>query len=505
MAKSKKPLTKRQRSLVTAGAILAALILVVGVLFVLPSAEQPEESESSSEKEEGIRIFGFDSKMLETIEVENAFCEYTIDITTGTYDSGEEYTAGTIRELENVVNVDTTSIGQLVYYGVDLFARQIITDDLSRKAEFGLDDPEIVLTYNFSDGTSDQLYLGAVDASAIGRYVLYNDTIYLAYDAAIGLYAKDFKEYVSAGISPERTDEETDVSYKYFNFSGTKYTNDIIITYNEESFNQNEYVLNTSAYDLVYGDVKKTASMDAVEQRFINIFNRTAKEIVEVDPDDATVAKYGLDEPYVRIDYAVYTDDTHTEAIEYFIKITEPVDGVCYAMNQTEDVIFLMEIAGNDVFTMGYNDVVNKMSLVPFITKVEEISYKTPDGEYVFTLEHFTNDEDEADIIVECDGQRMITDYFRTLYTSTIGITANEYLDVDEIPSTSTLGDPAIEITIKYINGGRDDDTITMYKGPALRYYVAYNGQVEFLTQNTKVDLMLNNITKVLNNEEPEF
>jgi len=506
MAKAKKTLTKRQRSLVTAGIVLAALLLVVGVILVIPAADPLDgESSESSQKEEGIRILEMDPEAIKDITVENAFCEYTLELITGTYDNGEEYVNGKIKEMEGVVVPDTQSLNNLAYYAVDLFARQIITDDLSRKAEFGLDDPEVTVTYNFKDGSTDVLLLGAVDASAHGRYALYNDVIYLAYDAAIGLYAKDYASFVSAGITPEYNVEEDDFSYREIKFSGTYYPEEIVVSYDKEAFVQNEYVLSTSAYKLTCGDIVKKANMDTIEKRFVTIYNLVATEIAEVCPTEATIAKYGLDKPYIQIDFAIYNDDTRTEATEYLIKISEPKDGVCYAMNQYNDTIFVLSVDGVDAFGLTFSDLVNKMTLIPYITKVGEIEYNTPDGKYVFTLEHFTNDNDEADIVVECEGRRLITKYFRTLYTSTIGITGDDYLDLEDIPDIDTLGEPEVEVIIKYADGGRDDDVISMYKGPTLRYYVAYNGQIEFLSQSNKIDLMLKNIVKILNDEAPSF
>ena len=123
----------------------------------------------------------------------------------------------------------------------------------------------------------------------------------------------------------------------------------------------------------------------------------------------------------------------------------------------------------------------------------------------MFDLEHFTNDEGKEDMNVTCGGKTLITDYFRTFYGTTIGITGDEYLDAEDVPDISTLGEPILEIIYKYTGDVKEDDIVQVYEGPTRRSYVAYNGKIEFLSKTTKVTLSMKNCEKVLNDQETSY
>ncbi|MBE6883405.1 MAG: DUF4340 domain-containing protein [Ruminococcaceae bacterium] len=510
MAKTKKAMTKRQRSLVTAAIALLAVILVVVIILVLPEKEKEEESTSSSTSvADLIPLISYKPEEVAELKVENDKDGYTVvvyeDKTKN--DDGEEEISYSMEmeELEGISVLDSANFSVLSSKMTNIKAEELITEDVSRKGEFGFDDPLATLTFKLRDGSSNTLIIGAAAPADAGYYVLYEDKIYLAQTSTCEIFLKGYRDFVAMTLTMEVDLEQYSIMFAGLKISGTLHPEEIEISYDAEATAASEYVLTSTTYKMKAGDIEKGVRSLIVDEKFKTLLNLKASEVIEANPTEAQLKEYGLDEPYSEIEFSLFADAEQKETVEYSIKISEPVDGSCYVMHDDVNVIYKMDIPEENMFKYTFNDMVNTMPLVPYITKVERMILTTPEKEYVFDIEHILDEEEKEDIIVTYEGRTLISDYFRTFYGTCIGITGDEYVNIEEMPSINSLGKPLLEITFQYINGGREDDVISIYEGPIRRAYVAYNGQLEFLSKTTKLETALENLEKVLNDQETSY
>ncbi len=504
MAKAKKPMTKRQRSMVIAGVALLAAILVVVILIVVPGGKPVEESSSESSAVELIPLISSTADNIEKVEVENVNGGYTAVVEKETQDGEISYVLS-IEELGDTMAFNSGNLTSLSSRLPSIKATQLMTEDMSRKGEFGFDKPQATVKYSFRDGGSATVYIGLDTPSGNGYYMLFEDKIYIATTSMCTLFLQDYSYFVDMTLTPEVDLEQYSVDYAGFKLGGTLRPEEIEISFDDKAATESEYILISSSYRMTCGELEKYVRTSVVDNYFKTVLNLKATEVIAVEPDAATLKKYGLDEPYSTVEFSLFADAEKTDTASYTLKISEPKDGSCYVMHDDVDIIYKMDFAEKTMLDISFNDMVDNMSLLPYITKVEQVVYRTQDAEYVFELEHFKNDEDKDDINVTCNGKTLNTEYFRTFYGTTIGITGDEYLNAEDVPDISELGKPVLEITYKYAGNVKDDDVVQIYEGPTRRSYVAYNGKIEFLSKTTKVNLSIKNCEKVLNDQETSY
>ena len=504
MAKAKKPITKRQRSMIIAGAVLLAAVLVVAILAIIPGGNTEEESSSESSAPELITLVSSTADNVKEVRIENDNGGYTAVVEPETVDGETTYMLS-VTELGDIQAINSTNLTSLSTRLTSIKATQLITEDAGRKSEFGFDAPQATVKYSFRDGTGATIYIGADAPDSAGYYVMFEDKIYLAQTNMCTLFLQDYKFFVDMALTPEVDLEQYAVTFAGFTLGGTMRPDEIKVSYDKDAVARSEYILVSSSYRMTCGELEKSVRSSIVDNYFNTVLNLTAAEVMAVEPTDAELKKYGLDEPYSVVGFSIYSDEAMTETVDYTLKISEPKDGSCYIMHDDVDVIYRMDFVEKTMLDITFNEMVDNISILPYITKVEQIVYRTPEKEYVFDLEHFTNDEGKEDINVTCGGKTLITDYFRTFYGTTIGITGDEYLDAEDVPDISTLGEPILEIIYKYTGDVKEDDIVQVYEGPTRRSYVAYNGKIEFLSKTTKVTLSMKNCEKVLNDQETSY
>ena len=505
MAKAKKPLTKRQRSMLIAAAALLVVVLVVVIIAVIPGGKGEEESSSSQVSTvELITLVEAAPGDLDRVEVSNVNGGYTALLATETVDGTETYKMR-IEELGKVDAIDTANFSALSSRLSSIKATDLITDDMSRKGEFGFDSPQSTVKYVFNDGREVTIYIGDAAPSTAGYYVMSEDKIYLAQLNMCTLFLQDYRYFVDRALTLSVDLEQYSVQFAGFKLGGTMRPDEIVINYDPSVMTESEYILVGSSYRMKAGELEKGVRASIIDNYFPTVLNLTASDVMVVEPTEAELKEYGLAEPYSEVEFSLFLDETMKDFYSYTLKISEPKDGACYVMHDDVDIIYKMDFSDKTMLDVTFNDMVDTMPLLPYITKIESIVYKTPENEYVFEIEHYTDEDDKDQIIVTCNGETLNSDYFRTFYGTTIGITGDEYLNVEDVPDIATLGEPILEITYKYIGSEKADDVVAVYKGPTRRSYVAHNGQIEFLTKTTKVELSMKNCVKVLNGEETSY
>ena len=172
MAKAKKPITKRQRSMMIAGAVLLAAVLVVVVLALIPGGKPEEESSSESSSTELITLVSSTADNVKEVEIKNDNGGYTAVVEPETVDGETTYMLS-VKELGDIQALNSTNLTSLSSRLTSIKATQLITEDAGRKSEFGFDAPQATVKYSFRDGTGATIYIGADAPDSAGYYVMF--------------------------------------------------------------------------------------------------------------------------------------------------------------------------------------------------------------------------------------------------------------------------------------------------------------------------------------------
>ena len=166
-----------------------------------------------------------------------------------------------------------------------------------------------------------------------------------------------------------------------------------------------------------------------------------------------------------------------------------------YLMKDGVDVIYQISTqTALSWYTYTYKDVVSVMNILPYINDVSSVELVLGGKTYLFEM---SGEDDE--LVVTCDGQTLDTDIFRKLYQLLLSIKNNEYLEepVDASALTS-LG----SLTYNYKNGSRPSDRLDFYEYSARQFYLAYNGDIEFLSLVSHLDTIQDAVDKTLAGED---
>ncbi len=467
--------------------VLALLGGAVALLIYLPSENSQEESSSAVESTaEQISLLDRDAAEVKSVEVENSVGSFTLlpvksgDDIDFTLDGYEEYDLNTALITANVRTLLSLNASK------DLGSRE----DLD---SFGLGTDAASVTISYTSGDSETLLLGNNAGESVGKYVLQDDTVYIASGVPINLFESKFSYFNTSVYSvPDRTeiteDEEgneqettgLDILYEA-EFSGTAFPEPISLKYSDEA---------TSTY-LMTEPIKAETGNTAFDELVAALKTLTADSVVEAGLSDEVLEEYGLAEPEAKIVFNM-NDSEHTLAVS-----AKNSDGNRYLIADDKDVVY--QVTNSLVEKWAECSVSTlRMSYVwiPNIKNVEKLTV-TVDGDQVYEYnitrtkneEKSTEDAVQYDLSVKNAGGEEVSyeDAYQPFYQKLISLAvfSQEQGDLASIPE--------MKVVYEYFGGG--SDTLELYKvKDENRYAAMLNGKFNGQIRGTEVSAMLENI-----------
>lgn len=469
--------------------MLAVLLVLGGALFLLLPKDDAEGDDPtsgvSSEVTENEIITNHSSDEVAEMVVENAEGGFTLVPTENGF---------TVKGYENYPVSESTAKST-----VDALATLQVAKNLGERSDlsdFGLEgETAVTVELKYTDGSSDKLVLGNTPGETSGRYVHFNNEVYVGLGVNDILYTDGFQYfstmlYQIADLTETAIDEDGNEStttvedvMDSFKLSGTNFAEAIEII-NDESYNSRYFMTapikaesGVSAFTTIIEDLKALNS---------------ANSVVTAKPDDETLEQYGLQEPAAVAEFSLNGEE-HTVSVS-----AKQADGTRYLLLDDNDMVYkvydsaVSSWADATVMTLrqGYIRLAD-------MTKVETLTVlKEGDMAFEFTTEREVDESRTTEentfydlTIFNAVGEELDYDTYRDFYQDLLSVA------VMSTERTEVSGTPTYQITYHYFDN--TEETVKFYPGSEGRYVVLLNDEFNGIVRQSDVDKLLGRLSEV--------
>lgn len=400
----------------TLGLLCALLVvLVAAYAAVMAYNKRPEEEKPSSGQEEEAVILSLEGTVTEmTVESKQGTLEFELKDEIWTEKNNEGFP------------VKQSALGNMAGAFRKLTATHTIEESTQNLSDYGLSDPDYVITVMTSDGKKAVLFVGMQNTITSEYYVYAEDVsgVYTVGTTTVNYFKRDLMEFadipaypaVEEGnfLSVEITSGEEHL--KAETLTDSEYDMSGILTwYVTEPF-EHEYVAHTTALDTVLS----------------NIAELTYSRAAAYNPDSEELAAMGLDNPAGELAFTYIqkasSEEEQDQTLNYRLRIGNVMEGSDYYYVQEEGsgLVLLMSRASLDkILSCTAKDIVNKYFALVNIESVDSVKLTLDDGaEYELVTPENEADDEKSDAL-------------RELYQKIISIHAEKI--VDSQPETLTM------------------------------------------------------------------
>lgn len=461
--------------------LTTAVILVSRKNAAEEAASSAAEASESAANEVDLVLSDRDMNQVVSIDVKNADDHYTIV----RLQEADE-TAGTsavfgIQGWEHVPT-NTSLVMTLANNVASLTASSQVAEDCDNLDKYGLGSSAITAEMTFDDGTSFSYRIGNAVAGGENTYfsVEGSSTVYAVPVSKVANYSHTAKDFLSKTILEKPADEEMP-TITGITIDRTDLKSPILLKRNEKSGDQ-EMVAPISAY----------LSLERSDGVVNGMFGLLASSVLEIEPDNAALATYGLDEPFAT---AVMTC---AEAPSYTLHIgnryTE--NGTAYypVLLEGADAIYQVAESSCPWATVTPTDLASRLVLTTYVWDIAELTVTGKDRE-TMEFRNAGTDKDTADI--SCNGADCDNERFRLFYTFLLATAAESVADED----TQPVGEAEATLTLR-THDGSTNKHIEFYRQDAFTCLMVVNDVPSFTCRASYLDAFLENMDRFDTSED---
>jgi hypothetical protein len=459
-------------------AVMAVLLVSLGIGFKIISREDPKPSFSSSlpPAEYVADLSGEEYGGVASVRVKNAAGEFTV-------------TAGEPPVLDgyNEYVSDNYPLSRIISASRALYSRETVTENPENPALFGLDAPQAEVTVQPVKGERVVIYVGNTAPDGYSTYVSREGSpaVYLANSSDTENYLKKITDFFNLEISPagEQADGGMPVFERIVLGGTVRGGQDVVVYKIEEEEDARRVVANPLRVSS--GEVDAGLNMDKGWNALSPVFGLSADRVAAV-AGERELAQYGLDRPYSTVGVG----GTLGQGLGGFsISVSKPdAAGNVYIRRGGSDLVYEAAASKLPWLELGWFDLMNRMIILPFIDSVARVEVGAPERTVTFTL---SGEEDE--LKVNADGKDLDTSYFRTYYQTLLFASYDEYTS-ETIPAGAK---PFLEIRYHYRNE-TPPDTVSFYATGSRRVLTSFNGGKPFYTHSVYTDRVLADLGSLL-------
>ncbi len=506
-------MNKTAKGLIALSAVLA--LLGGGYAALRLTEDKGGESESSSSssqtEESGKQVIIISDDMpagpddpdqsyqvgvIKTVDVKNKDGElHVVQTATKTEDSAATYTLDGYAD----VNMNTSVIGTLANNANELTSEDVIAENCTDLAKFGLDKPEITVDVTYESGKKVRMLIGNKAPTGEQTYVMIDgvDTVYTVRNSALANYSKTTLELVETIVLAEpeempRVDqlkiERDDIDY------------DIVLKYDERS-DDSKYTGGTSASHIMVSPTSAFLSVERSAEITTGMFGLSATDVYRVHCEETDIAEAGLMDPFCKV--TMSCDDGK----DYVLLLSEPFNdasnGKCYyGMMEGGNVIFILNEESAKWASVTPVDIASKIFLASYVWNVSDLSVECNTGdkaEFVSTKKNpgETKESYKAeDFSVTKNGEEFDSERFRQFYAFLISGNAESFALGEEKPDS----EPMVTLRVKDSYTG-EDQTFEFYDKSAMSALIVVNGECKFNVAKSYVETIIENV-KLLDTDE---
>ncbi len=500
------------------GIIICAVVIVclgVTLLVLNLTANNDENSEETSssvaDSEETISLIGniaddLDNSYVKMIKVKNENDSFRIDQV-----KSDEW------EIEALSGIDQSNT---VYSGFAsiaacLSATDIIEEEASDLSKYGLSDPSVEFTIQFTDdnNTKKTFLIGDMSPNNSDYYLCEkgDNTVYTVSSGNLSYFFYTKEDFISLTMleSPESDDDYPDYIKEVISDKGLDYN--IVLENPEErvSYMSSAQVMTEPIY----------AYLDATNSTEIThgMWGLTASAAVKAHPGKKDFKKYGIDDPITKVAlytsdgtytlsvgdpvYAKDSDGKDTSEVEYYYAYLDGVSG--------KDVVFKVSADSLPWVGVKPSDFISSLMTYNAATDLKSVTVDDGEEKTVFKLrsivdpdaeddEDDENDEDEEPTMklesVKLNGEDLDVEAWKGWYQYLLQCPTTEVYFTE--PETECY------LTISINRNDGNKDVLKFFKDTNRRTIVKLNGKTSYRIESSYVKKLLSNMELAIEGQE---
>lgn len=497
--------------------IFLAVLVVVGggvaLLVLLPQdGGEPASSDASSgnSSSEAISLIARSEEEIRSIAFKNEKGEVELYVDEEAASSAEETTSSstaatvmyTVRGYEGVTILNSVARSAATL-GYQLTAERDLgeTSDL---APYGLDYPAASYTVVYTDGKTVTVTIGdAVPTNTARNYVMISGDkhVYIANVAeALSITGENMiSTYILDLMVTNENGEQTLPTFDRIQISGRDHETPTEIYPKDEDTPQSSPL----AFYTYYMKEPAVAGVTSklTENYLTPLASLTATGVAAVNPDEATLAEYGLDDPVVL---RFWIDGVKTTLL-----VGKVESATAYVMKEGGRVIYKVAPENVALATVSAFDLRDTLLFLSDITTIQTLTITDDAGkEYVLSLERTekvssssaaaSSGEPTIQYDYKCFYNDQELTYYKKFYQSFLAAYREEEPD-DSVQPGKLLYSMKIDY---YSEFEQEPYLIQVYEYSDRRVLYCINGEKISLVNSQWAEKLLSDLTKLINDEE---
>ncbi len=480
---------------IIAGSIVIVLLAAAIAALVLTQKSESTDKQSPSSVDELITLIEGAAGELEYVNVKNDKDEYKIELL-GEKKWGIKALDG-FTQIDKLYN-DTVSSVSFAY------ASQIVEEDCTDLAKFGLDAPALVTEIKFKGKDVFKFTLGDISPDGYSRYLIKTGekTVYAVATSTFSSLLQAKFDYLDKSLIPalEVGEDGKPVAptLDYFKISRPDMEKPLIL----EKYKPGELTENaiSSTGLKMTGPVNAMANETKVQNDIFSLFGLTATGIEVLNPTAEDLTKYGFDAPTSVLEM------TYNETSS--IKITTG-NGIECKHEEGEDLTghkhqithyYVMREGTNIVYTLT-KDIVNWMEMQPknFLSSIavlapildlDSVVFKAGNEEYKIDYIKATDKTDTKAITAKLNGKKVDVDGSKKLLQLFYSTSIQDVNTI--IPNIP----PAALVKYNYTNG--KTDIVEFFVLEDRSTIISLNGNNAYSGRSGYVDKMIKEVKNLV-------
>lgn len=485
---------------------LCAVLAVLGSGYAVLKLTQPEEnanenssSESSIPEQKSVVLIQDENAedangVVKTVDVKNATDEFhVVQKTPATDDTAATYTIDGYQDVE----MKTSVIGTLVNNANGMTSADVIEENCTDLAKFGLDSPEVTVDIEYETGTEYTLLIGNEAPTGNVTYVKLEggNTVYTVNNSTLANYSKTFMDFVDTTIL-KNPDEQPIINTLKIEREDMDY--DILLEYVEK---EDAYRGGTSASHIMVEPVESYLGVERSEKVVTGMFGLSAEGIYSVHCEESDIAEAGLENPFCTVE--MDCDDGNDYKLLFSESFTDSEYGkCCYAMIDGGNVIFIVSTENAVWTTVQPVDIISSMFIASYVWDISDLKLSANGKEYSFEIspvdaENTPDSPKAEDFNTTLNGEKFDSERYRKFYSFIISGNAEDLAIDEEIPDSEPLAE--LEYTDSYDKKKRK---FTFYEYSPMTAIIAVDGKSKFFIAKSYVETLIENAEKLNTDED---
>ncbi len=433
--------------------------------------------------------------IIKTVNVKNKTDELkVVQKSTKTENSAATYTLDGYQDIL----MNDALVGTLANNANGLTSEDVIEENCTDLAKFGLDNPSVTVDVEYESGTKCRMLIGNNAPVGDVTYVKLDgvDTVFTVRSSAIANYSKTLMEFVETTVL-----KAPDVypNVEELIISRDDMEENIVLEY-DETTESDEYSGGTSASHVMTEPTFAYLAVERSTDVTTGMFGLSADSIYSIHCEKSDIAEAGLKDPFCTV--TMKCDDGN----DYELLLSEPFaddDGKsCYGMLKGGKVIYILDAEDVPWITVEPVDIASSIFIASYVWNIPELSLTCGGESYDFEIERIETEEEPEKLTSEnfrttLNGEEFDSERYREFYGFLIKADAESFALGEDIPKGEPMA--VLEFTDSYM-----DKTMKFefYEKSSMQALVVADGESKFNISKAYVETMIENAENLKSDTE---